>query len=282
MTYPRQVRSARPLAVPTISISVFVLAACANPNLGDVPFRCNNGLPECPDGYVCVLHQSEKVCVREGLQLDASTTPRTDTQGPYFDAGVDGTSGDGLKPEQGAPTLDQSGPLADGTVASSQILVSEFMANPKAVSDTNGEYLELFNPGVAAVDINGWTLKDSGTDLHLIKAGGPLVIKPKGFLVLGRTADKALNGGVEVGYVYEGFFLANKEDEVTILEGQGKTVVSFSYGSATGFVVPDGASFSLRDPSGDLSAGSSWCTEPTAWTGSAGDKGSPGFSPGCN
>jgi hypothetical protein len=38
------------------------LPACA-PDLGAVPFLCNQGAPSCPDGYVCIM---KKYCVKEG------------------------------------------------------------------------------------------------------------------------------------------------------------------------------------------------------------------------
>jgi hypothetical protein len=36
-----------------IALAAVVLGACVEPNLGDSPFFCNNGLPECPEGYEC-------------------------------------------------------------------------------------------------------------------------------------------------------------------------------------------------------------------------------------
>ena len=68
-----------------------VLCGC-QPNLGDAPFLCNNGIPECPEGYVCERTGSTGICVRPG-----STPPP-----PPADAAV---------PDQ--PTPDQPRPVAD-------------------------------------------------------------------------------------------------------------------------------------------------------------------------
>jgi hypothetical protein len=40
-------------------------AGCVEPGLGDVPFYCNPGSPQCPEGYRCVAER----CVREGVDL---------------------------------------------------------------------------------------------------------------------------------------------------------------------------------------------------------------------
>ena len=56
---------------------------------------------------------------------------------------------------------------AAATVVPGTLVISEFMANPAAVSDTAGEWLELFNTTPNAIDANGLTLTDNGSDLHV-------------------------------------------------------------------------------------------------------------------
>ena len=34
------------------------------PQLGEVPFQCNAGAPQCPDGYSCVDQEGLRVCKR--------------------------------------------------------------------------------------------------------------------------------------------------------------------------------------------------------------------------
>ena len=48
----------------------------------------------------------------------------------------------------------------------------------EAVSDTNGEWFEVVNAGTDPVDINGWTIKDNGSNIHVIANGGPTGAKP--------------------------------------------------------------------------------------------------------
>jgi hypothetical protein len=259
-----------PRAIPIVAI--VMCAGCVEPDLGNVPFLCHNGNPECPDGYTCKEVSGQKVCVKDG-----SDPPK------LTDASVPGDAADGQVPPDGQiPPDGPKPPPADGPGPQpGVVLVTEFMANPKAASDTDGEWIELFNPGSAAVDINGWTLQDKGTDKHVITAASPLRVPATGYLVLGRNTDKAKNGGVDVGYVYKDFFLSNTEDEVELVNAAGKVIDSFAYSKAAGFTIPEAASLSVMHPNADKNKAASWCTETKAWSGSAGDKGTPGANPGC-
>ena len=93
-------------------------------------------------------------------------------------------------------------------------IINEIMQNPAGVSDTTGEWFELYNPTATAIDLNGWTLRDEGTDSHTI--GQSLIIDPFGFLVLGRSETD--NGGVILDYVYSGLILGNGSDELLLVE----------------------------------------------------------------
>jgi len=56
-------------ALVGLLLAAALLPACIEPDLGDVPFFCNNGDPKCPDGYSCV----DGRCVREGASVAADT-----------------------------------------------------------------------------------------------------------------------------------------------------------------------------------------------------------------
>lgn len=254
--------------------SVLALAGCPGLDLGEAPFFCHNGNPECPEGYTCERVDGRDICVKEGSQ------PPSLTDGAVPDA----PEGEGLPPIPDGPLPPLDGkPTVDLPPTPGTVIVSELMANPKAVTDTDGEWLELFNPGGTPVDINGWTLRDKGTspDTHVIAAGGPLTVPAKGYLLIGRSTDKVLNGGVNVVYAYSSFYLANTEDEVELVDTTGKVVESFSYSAAAGFTIPDGASLSLKSPGADKNNPANWCAEQSPWPGSKGDKGTPGANPGC-
>ncbi len=82
--------------------------------------------------------------------------------------------------------------LAVGAVpvlaADTDIVITEVMQNPLVLSDTDGEWFEIHNTGAAAVDINGWTVKDDGTNSFVIDNGGPLLVPAGAYEVLGRNA----------------------------------------------------------------------------------------------
>ena len=108
------------------------------------------------------------------------------------------------------------------------LIINEVMPNPAAVSDSNGEWFEVYNPTLAAIEMQGLELLDNFGS-HFI--GSSVIVPAQGYAVLGRNADDSLNGGVIVDYQYSGLFLANSGDEVRILEGA--TVISeMSYGSS--------------------------------------------------
>ena len=156
------------------------------------------------------------------------------------------------------------------------IFVTEFMPNPAAVGDTAGEWFEVYNPSPdSAIDINGWTIKDLGSNAHLINNGGPLLVPPLGFLVLARNSDPAANGGVTVDYQTSGFALANAGDEIVLVDGTGMVIDTVIYTSATVF---EGAPTTLNPTTFDAASNDSaanWCRGTTALPG--GDKGTPGL-----
>ena len=50
---------------------VLLAGGCIEPDLGNVPFYCNNGEPRCPEGYECVAN----MCVKGGvIPADAPIT----------------------------------------------------------------------------------------------------------------------------------------------------------------------------------------------------------------
>ena len=154
------------------------------------------------------------------------------------------------------------------------LVINEIMQNPFAVSDTFGEWFELFNPGDTAVNINGWTITDEGIDLHVIDAGGSLLVPAGGFAVLGIDGNPAANGGVAVDYVYSGIALANSADEIVLLDAHEVEVDRVRWDDGATFPDPNGASMALADPGLDNSVGANWCESVSPF--GAGDLGTPG------
>ena len=158
------------------------------------------------------------------------------------------------------------------------MVITEILQNPAAVADTAGEWFEVYNATNLAIDLNGWTITDAGSDRHRIQTpnGEPLWLPAGGYLVLGRNADSNTNGGLSIAYRYTGFTLGNAADEIILLDGAGTEIDRVAYDGGPTFPNPDGAAMQLIQPDLDNTLGANWRTAPDPWLGSAGDRGSPG------
>ncbi len=155
------------------------------------------------------------------------------------------------------------------------IVINEIMQNPAAVSDDKGEWFELYNNDTQTVDINGWIIKDDGSDYHVIDNGGPLTIDPGDYLVLGINDTMSVNGGVPVDYMYDHFILSNGEDEVVLVYSDGITEVDrVEYDNGATFPDPNGKSMELKNPNFDNNDGANWDVSSTPY--GDGDLGTPG------
>ncbi|MFK7793850.1 MAG: lamin tail domain-containing protein [Gammaproteobacteria bacterium] len=102
------------------------------------------------------------------------------------------------------------------TIQTGDLLISEVMANPSAVSDTNGEWFEIFNASAKSIDINGLIISDDGSNSHQINNGAGLFIASGAYLVLGRNINLTENGGYSADYVYSNFTLGNTLDQIVL------------------------------------------------------------------
>ncbi|MDH5649615.1 MAG: lamin tail domain-containing protein [Gammaproteobacteria bacterium] len=153
------------------------------------------------------------------------------------------------------------------------LLISEVMANPGAVSDTAGEWFELFNASGGAIDLNGLLLLDDGSDSHVIDNSGPLLIAPGEYFVLGRNGDSSINGGYTADYVYSGFTLGNTDDEIILSDGISELIrLVFTSGSNIGI---NGISAELSNLAG-FPPGQDDYFLTTGFTYGLGDFGTPG------
>jgi len=156
-----------------------------------------------------------------------------------------------------------------------EIVITEVMANPEAVSDANGEWIELFNPTARELQLNGLILKDDGSNRHLISGQPPLIIRPGAFMILAKNSDSLTNGGVHVDYQYTGFTLGNTEDQVILCLPDETVIDRISYGP--GWPLISGSSMELQADRPTTYAND----DPSNWHEAievfgAGDKGSPG------
>ena len=173
------------------------------------------------------------------------------------------------------------------------LIITEIMNNPSEVSDTVGEWFEVYNTTSSSIDMDGWTLRDDESNTHVIDAaiGGNTVVPANGYLVLGRSSDTGENGNAPVDYSYgeDGHTLGNGSDEVVLELPDGMTEIArINYDGGDTFPDLTGESMQL-DPgslnSSDYDDGNNWC--PSVSVYGDGDLGTPGTAneacaPTCN
>ena len=162
-------------------------------------------------------------------------------------------------------------PTSEATQAGPRIVVSEVLADPSAVPDDDGEWIELFNAGSAPAELRGWRLASRSDPGHVISRS--LVVRPGAAVVLARSATQATNGGVRAQYAYgSDVSLANSSDWIVVRDAAGATVDSVAWDSPP----RRGASWALRtlDGARPEAGGPAWTVSEASF--GRGDRGTPG------
>lgn len=170
-----------------------------------------------------------------------------------------------------APTGVDPQPLAATAVASSTPIINEVMADPAAVTDDVGEWVEIYNPGSTSIDLKGWRIVSNNDAAHTIATS--VVVAAGGYVVLARNGTASQNGGVTASYVYgTGLTLANASDWIALRNATGASVDSVAWATS----VPSGSTRGVTDPGADNLdvKGANWHTAATVY--GKGDKGTPG------
>jgi len=164
-----------------------------------------------------------------------------------------------------------------GALAYGDLLITEVMYDPSALTDTEGEWFEIYNNSGRTLDLENLILDRDGTNSHTI--GVPDELQAGEYLVLMRTESAT---DATDGYTYgSSITLSNSGAVLSIFNeetdsGPGSLIFSLDYGAAA-FPGGSGASISL-DPghlnATDATSGSHWCVSTTIF--STGDAGTPG------
>ncbi len=165
----------------------------------------------------------------------------------------------------------------EGAIGYGELLITEIMFDPSALTDTEGEWIEIYNPSDHDINLRDLILKRDETNVHTITDS--IVLSPGAFHILQKkeTSTGALNS-----YVYgSDITLPNTGAVVSIFNAgteatPGPLVFSVDYGSA-GFPSTSGASLCLSPSKMNAAAavsGNSWCISTSAY--STGDLGTPG------
>ena len=167
---------------------------------------------------------------------------------------------------------------AVGDLSAGDLIVTEIMTSPAAVSFYRGQWFEIYNNSGTDVDLQDLVVTD-GADSFTVSSSVP--VAAGAYAVFALRSNTNINGGlptVDYAFSRADFAMSAGSDTVT-LQYSGTTFDSVSYDNGATFPDPIGASMSL-DPS-NLSAssndtGANWC-EPSSTYGD-GDYGTPGAS----
>lgn len=131
-------------------------------------------------------------------------------------SGGGGDSGNNQGDEEQSSKTDQE--------YSTPIVINEFLPNPEG-DDAAGEFIELFNPSMQAVDLSGWQLDDAiaGSKVYTIPSGTSLAAHAYAVFTREQT----------------GIALNNTGDDVHLLDPNGTVQVRADYSGS----VPDGQSY---------------------------------------
>lgn len=148
------------------------------------------------------------------------------------------------------------------------VIINELMIDPQAVSDADGEWVEVRNTTNVGVHLGGWMLSGGASGAMGLPA---TTLAANAFLVLCRNSDPAQNGGVSGAWPAVTMSLLNAVDSLWLYDAGTHLVDVVAWNSA-GL----GASREVRDPWQDNFAvnGSNWAQATLSF--GLGDYGTPG------
>jgi hypothetical protein len=107
------------------------------------------------------------------------------------------------------------------------IIITEFMSNPEAVSDSYGEWFEIYNKGPSQVNLFGWEIKDSGSDSYVFSEDW--ILGPQTHAVLCKNKNSSINGGIFCDLGYSSMTLGNTADAIIIIRNNGTISDAITY-----------------------------------------------------
>ena len=167
---------------------------------------------------------------------------------------------------------------APGAIAYGDLLITEIMYNPAALSDTEGEWFEVYNPSAQSINLQHLILGRDEANRHTISES--LTLLPGEYLVFERS-DTATAASHAYAFGSD-LLLPNTGAVLSIFnEGTeaepGALIFSVDYGEPD-FPEGSGASICL-DPgllnANDAIQGNSWCVSSSTYN--TGDLGTPGI-----
>ncbi|MBN2798203.1 MAG: lamin tail domain-containing protein [Deltaproteobacteria bacterium] len=233
-----------------------------------------DGLADCVDAEQCDQRDNDgDGVVDEGFDADGDgwtpcgEEPDCDDVDRLVFPGAEELDGDGID-------NDCDGMVDEVAWAEGDLLITEVMVNPLAVSDAQGEWFEVQNTSGAVRDLLGLWI-DSGVG-ERFRIGTSLRLEPGALAVIGAWDASAENGGVAVALTWEGLVLDNQVDSLRlVLEDGDRTVVLNAVAWGDGLIPAEGATLTLEPGAESNDDPAQWCAAPAPW-GPMRDLGSPG------
>lgn len=164
-----------------------------------------------------------------------------------------------------------------GVIGSGDLLITEIMYDPGALTDAVGEWFEIVNNTNLPIDLQQVVIKKNDTERHIIN--GHTMLAAHEYCVLARTVEATTVSK----YIYGTAISLNNTGAILSLcnygtDGtNGSLICSINYGAGD-FPGATGASLSLSPEltnNTDAILGKSWCASSTVY--STGDLGTPGL-----
>jgi hypothetical protein len=115
--------------------------------------------------------------------------------------------------------------LTAATLTPNSLVITEYLANPIGVSDSEGEYFEIFNTTNSDIDLSDLTIRDDGSNSFTVSG---LVIAAGSFSVFSNFDGVSL--GFSPDYIYSGSMsLTNSDDEIGLFRPDDTLINKVSY-----------------------------------------------------
>jgi len=157
------------------------------------------------------------------------------------------------------------------------LLITEIMYDPSALSDTDGEWFEIYNNTPSPVNIQNLVLRN-GSNNYIVNE--KIILQSGSYFGFART-DTAFAGEK---HVYSGIALTNTTDDLSLFTygtngTDGNIIATVTYDEGNGFPVASGESINLcinHFNFNEAQLADSWCL--SADTFNTGDYGTPGLT----
>ncbi|MGI5864310.1 MAG: lamin tail domain-containing protein [Myxococcales bacterium] len=115
--------------------------------------------------------------------------------------------------------------------AAGDLIITEFMPNPKKAEDSYGEYVELFVK--RDLDLNGVEIRNEGTGRFAIESADCLRVPANSHILFVRNTDPEVNGGIADAYGVLGLSLSNNKSRKIIVQRGEVPIDEVSYNGST-------------------------------------------------